>query len=94
METAFAFGADAVYAGISDYSLRVRINDFTVVKLKLAVQYAHKINKKIYATVNIFTYNKHLHKLPDHIKKLKDMKLDSIFISDPAVLNTIKKIWP
>ncbi|MFH1522907.1 MAG: U32 family peptidase C-terminal domain-containing protein [Patescibacteria group bacterium] len=94
MKTAFAFGADAVYLGIPDFSLRVRINDFTVNDIKKAISCAHKINKKVYVTVNIFARNKHLIKLPTYIKKLKILKPDGLFISDPGIMKEIKKIWP
>ncbi|MEA3463872.1 MAG: U32 family peptidase C-terminal domain-containing protein [Patescibacteria group bacterium] len=94
MKTAFAFGADAAYVGIPDFSLRVRINNFTIAGIKQAVKYAHKRGKKIYVTANIFAHNKHIAKLPAHIKKLKEINVDGIFISDPAVLRIIKKIWP
>ncbi len=94
MKTAFAFGADAVYVGIPDFSLRVRINDFTIAKIGEAVKYAHAIGKKVYVTVNIFAHNEHLEKLLAHIKKLKAIKVDGIFISDPAVISILKKVWP
>jgi putative protease len=94
MKTAFAFGADAVYAGIPDFSLRVRINDFTDAKLKQAVEYARKLDKKIFITLNIFAHNRHIEKLPAYIKKLKKLKPDGLIISDPGVLTTVKKNWP
>jgi U32 family peptidase len=94
MKTAFTFGADAVYVGIPDFSLRVRINDFTIGQIKEAVDYAHQINKKVYVTVNIFAHNSHINKLPAHIKKLREINVDGIFISDPAVMIIIKKVWP
>lgn len=93
MKTAFAFGADAVYVGIPDFSLRVRINDFTIEKIGEAVKYAHALKKKLYVTVNIFAHNQHLTKLPAHIKKLKAIKVDGIFISDPAVMLIVQKAW-
>ncbi|MBU4256996.1 U32 family peptidase C-terminal domain-containing protein [Patescibacteria group bacterium] len=94
MKTAFAFGADAVYAGIPDFSLRVRINDFTDTKLKQAIEYAHKLDKKIFITLNIFAHNRHIEKLPAYAKKLKKLKPDGLIISDPGVLTTVKKNWP
>lgn len=94
MKTAFAFGADAIYVGVPDFSLRVRVNDFTLDKIAAAVDYAHKLKKKLYVTVNIFAHNQHIDKLPAHIKKIKAMKVDGIFISDPAVMLIIKKVWP
>ena len=57
MKTAFAYGADAVYLGIPDFSLRVRINDFDLVGIKEAVKYARIRKKKVYATINIFAHN-------------------------------------
>lgn len=93
MRTAFAFGADAVYLGIPDFSLRVRINDFTISGIKQAVKYAHNIDKKVYATVNIFAHNKHIKKLPVYIKKLKEIKVDGLIISDPGIISIVKKNW-
>jgi len=94
MKTAFAFGADAVYAGIPDFSLRVRINNFNIDSLKEAIKYAHGINKKIYVTINIFAHNKHLKKLPAYIKELKKAGSDGLIVSDPGVAAEIKKYWP
>lgn len=94
MKTAFAFGADAVYLGVPDFSLRVRINDFNLPKIKEAIKYAHTIGKKVYVTVNIFAHNEHIKKLPAHIRELKRLCPDGIFISDPGIMSEIKKIWP
>jgi putative protease len=94
METAFAYGADAVYLGIPDFSLRVRINDFNLAGIKQAVKYAHDKKKKVYVTVNIFVHNKHLKKLPSYIQKLRTLRVDALIISDPGVIFLVKKIWP
>lgn len=94
MKTAFLFGADACYAGIPDFSLRVRINDFSLETIEEATKYAHSLGKKMYITINIFAHNKHIDKLPDYIKKLKKIGVDALIVSDPGVINSIKKIWP
>jgi len=94
MKTALAHGADAVYAGIPDFSLRVRINDFDFEKLKEATEYCHGLQKKIYITINIFAHNRHLKKLPDYLTKLKKIKVDALIVSDPGVLRLVKKHWP
>ena len=93
MKTALAFGADAIYAGIPDFSLRVRINDFDLEKIKEATEYCHARDKKIYVTVNISAHNRHFDKLPKYIKKLKKIKIDALIVSDPGVLSLIKDIW-
>lgn len=94
MKTAFAYGADAVYLGIPDFSLRVRINDFDLAGIKQAVEYAHQKGKKVYVTVNIFAHNEHLKKLPAYLKKLKTFKIDALIVSDPGIINLIKRVWP
>ncbi|MBN2695439.1 hypothetical protein JXR93_12325 [bacterium] len=77
MRTAFLFGADAVYAGIPDFSLRVRINDFSLDTIAEGTEYAHSLGKKMYITVNIFAHNEHVDRLPEYIKKLK--KIDKLY---------------
>jgi U32 family peptidase len=94
MRTAFAFGADAVYLGIPDFSLRVRINDFTEAKIKAAILEARKLKKKVYVTINIFAHNRHLAKLPRYLKILKDLSVDALIISDPGIMALVKKSWP
>jgi len=94
MKTAFAYGADAVYLGIPDFSLRVRINDFDLKGIRAAVKYAHEKKKKVYVTVNIFAHNKHLKKLPAYLKILKAIKVDALIVSDPGIINLIKRVWP
>ena len=94
MATAYLYGADAVYLGIPDFSLRVRINDFNLKSLKEAVIVAHQAKKKVYVTINIFAHNKHLKKLPAYLKILKDIKVDALIVSDPGVLSLTKKHCP
>ncbi len=94
MKTAFAYGADAVYLGIPDFSLRVRINDFDLAGIREAIKYAHSQKKKVYVTLNIFAHNKHLNKLPAYLKKLKKMAVDALIISDPGIIYLVKENWP
>ncbi|MFA5184303.1 MAG: U32 family peptidase C-terminal domain-containing protein [Patescibacteria group bacterium] len=94
MKTAFVYGADAVYLGIPDFSLRVRINDFDLAGVGQAVKYAHAQGKRVYVTINIFAHNRHLRKLPAYLKKLKSFGVDALIVSDPGVLALIKKTWP
>ncbi|MCX6745233.1 MAG: U32 family peptidase C-terminal domain-containing protein [Candidatus Parcubacteria bacterium] len=88
---AIAFGADSVYLGLPDFSLRARVNDFTPAKLKEAVKYAHNRGKKVYVTVNIYAHNYHLPKLEQALKQLNNIRPDAVIISDPGVLAMAKK---
>lgn len=94
LKTALAFGADAVYAGVPDFSLRVRINDFDINSIREATKYCHQNNKKIYVTLNIFAHNKHFKNLEKHLKFLKSIGVDALIISDPGILTVVKKIMP
>jgi len=94
MKTALAYGADAVYLGIPDFSLRVRINDFDFKGVEQAVVYAHSLKKRVYVTINIFAHEKHIKLLPGYLKKLAKIKPDGIILSDPGVLDLVKKYLP
>jgi len=94
MKTAIAFGADAVYAGIPDFSLRVRINNFNLDTIKEATEYCHQRGKKIYITINIFAHNRHIKKVESYIKALKNIGIDALIVSDPGIIMMIKKNWP
>jgi putative protease len=94
MKTACAYGADAVYLGLPDFSLRVRINDFDLAGIKRAVAYAHQRQKKVYVTINIFAHNRHFKKLPAYLQKLRAMAVDALIISDPGIIAVVKKSWP
>jgi len=91
MNYAFAYGADAVYIGIPDFSLRVRINKFDIGSVRLAIEKAHSLKKKVYVTVNIYAHNEHIKRLPEYLKKLAIWKPDALIISDPGILKLAKK---
>lgn len=94
LKTALIYGAQAVYLGIPDFSLRVRINDFDLPGIKAAVSYAHERGAKVYVTANIFAHNIHLSSFISYLKKLKDIGPDALIISDPGILSLTKKYWP
>jgi putative protease len=94
MKYAFHYGADAVYAGIPDFSLRARINAFDLKSIKKGVEYAHKLGKKFYVTLNIYAHNEHLGKLEKHLKYLSKIDIDGIILSDPGILSLVKKYLP
>ncbi len=91
MKYAIEYGADAVYLGLSDFSLRANINDFTSKKLEQSIKYAHDRNVKVYVTMNIYAHNRHLEKIIKGLKLLNKLKPDAVIIADPGVLNLAKK---
>ena len=91
---ALVYGADAVYAGVPDISMRARINNFTEKDLLEASQLVHSEGKKIYVTVNIYAHNYHLPKVEKHLKFLQKVKPDAVIVSDPGIITLVKKYLP
>jgi putative protease len=89
MKYAFLYGADAVYFGGKDYSLRANAKNFSKEEIKSAVEYAHSLDKKVYVTVNIVFHNEDLDGLKDYLIYLSEIKVDAIITSDVAVMNII-----
>ncbi|MDI3496193.1 MAG: family peptidase [Patescibacteria group bacterium] len=94
LKTAFAYGADAVYLGIPDFSLRVRINDFDLAGIKEGILYAREKGKKVYLTVNIFAHNQHLPALIKFLKKIEKFLPDAFIASDPGIINLLREYYP
>ncbi len=92
LKWAFYYGADAVYIGGVEYSLRANSKNFTTEEIKEAVKYAHKINKKIYVTVNMILRNNDLKGLDRYLKKLQSAKVDAIIVSDMSVIEAHNRL--
>lgn len=92
--TALNFGADAVYLGGKNFSLRCFADNFTEEELKNAVAYAHALGKKVYVTVNIYAKNADFGLLETYLKGLQEIGVDAVIVSDPGVVYTVKKVAP
>lgn len=88
---AFMYGADAVYFGYKDYSLRANAKNLSREEIKEAVLYAHNLGKKVYVTVNIVFHNEDFIGLIDYLKYLSEVHVDAIITSDVAVMNIINE---
>ena len=89
LKLAFHYGADACYIGGKDYSLRANAKNFSLDEIKEAVDFAHSLGKKVYVTVNIIFHNEDFTGLIDYLKKLAEIKVDAVIVSDLAVVNLI-----
>ena len=90
MKFAFLYGADAVYLGGKEFSLRANATNFSREELKDAVCYAHKLGKRVYVTVNIVFHDENLLELEDYLRYLSSIKVDAIIASDISVINMVK----
>ena len=77
LKTAIDYGADAVYIGGVNYSLRANANNFTLDDIKEAVKYAHDRKKRVYVTVNMIFHNEDLKNLDKYLKDLDKIGVDS-----------------
>ena len=94
MVTAIHYGADAVYLGGKQYSLRARAANFTGDDLPRAVAYAHERGVKVYVTVNIFAHNRDLADLEPYLLDLQAYGVDGLIISDPGILSIARRVLP
>lgn len=94
MKYAFAYGADAVYAGQPRYSLRVRNNDFNYQNLAEGIDIAHRLGKKFFVASNILPHNSKLKTYMDDIIPVVEMGPDALIMSDPGLIMMVKERFP
>jgi len=94
MRFAFAYGADAVYAGQPRYSLRVRNNEFNLNNLQQGINEAHAQHKKLYVVSNIAPHNSKLKTFLQDIEPVIAMKPDALIMSDPGLIMMVREKHP
>lgn len=94
LKTALYFGADAVYLGGKNFSLRTFADNFTEEELSSAVTLAHAQNKKVYVTANVFARNADFAYLKDYFVFLQAIGVDGAIVSDPGAIYLAKSVAP
>ena len=94
MHYAYAYGADAVYAGMPRYSLRVRNNDFLEDNLALGIEEAHRLGKQLYLACNIMPHGAKLKTFLRDISAVVEMGPDALIMSDPGLIMLVREKWP
>ncbi|MBW4934327.1 prephenate-dependent tRNA uridine(34) hydroxylase TrhP [Marinobacter sp. F4206] len=95
LETAFAYGADAVYAGQPRYSLRVRNNSFKdVAALGAGIARAHELGKQFYLVSNIAPHNDKVRTYLRDLEPVLALKPDALIMSDPGLIMLVREKWP
>ncbi len=94
LKWALLYGADAVYIGGKDFSLRANATNFSIEEIKVACDFAHKLNKKVYVTINMVFHNKDYEGLEEYIKKIYEASVDAVIVSDLGCINIIKNTCP
>lgn len=94
LKVAVDYGADAVYIGGESFGLRAKAHNFTIEDMKEAALYCHDHGVKLYVTANIFAHNDDLPGVEAYFEKLKNVDIDALIISDPAIFTIAKRILP
>ena len=94
MRYAYAFGADAVYAGQPRYSLRVRNNDFSLENLDIGIKEAHLLGKKFFVASNILPHNAKIKTYMADMAPVIALKPDALIMADPGLISMVREKWP
>ena len=95
LQTAFAYGADAVYAGQPRYSLRARNNSFkTVADLAAGIERARKLDKNLYVVSNIAPHNSKVRTFLNDMAPIIELQPDALILSDPGLILLVRETWP
>ncbi len=94
MRIAYAFGADAVYAGQPRYSLRARNNEFALEQLKTGIAEAHAAGKKFFVASNLMPHNAKVKTYLDDMAPVIAMKPDALIMADPGLIMMVREKWP
>lgn len=94
LKMAVHYGADAVYLGGEEFSLRNLADNFTVEDLAEAVSYSHARGVKVYLATNIFPGNNDLEAMKRYLEKIREIPFDACIVADPGVLDLVREISP
>lgn len=94
LKTAITYGADAVYIGGEEFSLRTAADNFSIEDIKKGLEYAHNRDKKVYLTANIIPHNDDIEKYAEYLNEVKDLGFDAVILSDLGMFAVTKEIAP
>ena len=94
MRYAFAYGADAVYAGMPRYGLRVRNNDFLEDNLRVGIDEAHRQGRQFFVATNVMPHGAKLKTFVDDIAPVVAMTPDALIMADPGLIMLVRERWP
>lgn len=94
LKVTLLYGADAVYIGGEQYSLRANANNFTLDEIREGCSFAHKLGKKVHLTLNIVFHNEDMEGVEEYIRNVVDCGIDAFIVSDPFIISFIKTNFP
>ncbi len=95
LQIALGYGADAVYGGVSSFSLRIRSGkEFDMDSFKKGIDYAHSLGKKVYVTINSFPFNSQIKLYEKHIAQMSELNPDALIVASPGIVKMAHQIAP
>ena len=94
LKIALTYGADAVYIGGEEFSLRVAADNFTVDEIKEGIEFAKAMDKKVYLTANVIPHNSDIDEYAKYLTEIKDIGLDAVILSDLGMFDVTKEVAP
>ncbi len=94
LKIAVLYGADAVYIGGEEFSLRSKARNFSPEEMREGIRFAHEHGVKVYVAVNIFAHEKDLGEAERYLKDLRELSPDGLIVSDPGIFTTAMRVWP
>lgn len=94
LKIAVLYGADAVYIGGKQFSLRARASNFSLADIEEGVKFAHEHNAKVYVTMNIVPHGEDLEGLPEYLKALEAAEVNGIILTSPYYAEMAKRYAP
>ena len=91
LKTAIEYGADAVYVGGEEFSLRAQAENFSTQELREGIEFAHARGKKVYLTANIIPHNSDIGEFEKYIEEIRPLGLDAVLIADPGMFDIMRK---
>lgn len=94
LKKAFVYGADAVYIGGEEFSLRVAADNFTIEEIREGVAFAHERGGKVYLTANIIPHNRDVEAYRTYLMQVKDTGIDAVILSDLGMFAITRELAP
>ena len=94
LKVTLSYGADAVYIGGREYSLRANATNFSIDEIREGCSFAHKLGKKVYLTLNIVFHNEDMSGVEEYINDVVEAGIDAFIVSDPFIINYIVTNYP
>ena len=94
LRTTVHYGADAVYLGGKNFSLRQKAGNFSLEEMAAARDFLRPRGVKLYVTVNIFAHNADFAAFEHYLRQLEALGVDALIVADPGIFDQVRRLLP